>query len=106
MGRTTSARLAEALSLPTFILKDEALCAQTDPELFFPEEKDYSKISYYTDVKAAKEICSNCPLVIDCLEYSLVNHPLQGIWGGLTEPERSKLIKRSRVHWKVTTVLK
>lgn len=96
-GKSKASQLADSLRLPSFILKDEPLCSQVDPELFFPEEKQYSKTAYYSNVKAAKDICGKCPLVTDCLQYALVNHPIQGLWGGLTEKERYNLLRnRSR----------
>ena len=96
LGRPKTVKMADSLRLPSFILKDEPLCSQVDPELFFPEEKEYSKTAYYVNVKAAKEICSNCPLITECLEYALVNHPIQGLWGGLTEKERYNLLRNNR----------
>jgi WhiB family redox-sensing transcriptional regulator len=95
-GRPKASQLADSLRLPTFILKDEPLCSQVDPELFFPEEKEYSKTAYYVNIKAAKEICSKCPLVMECLEYALRNGPLEGVWGGLTERERYNLLRNER----------
>lgn len=91
MSGAVKGKIAEHLKLPSFILKDDPLCSQTDPDLFFPEEKLYSKTAYYIDVKAAKDICSACPLVVDCLKYAVINHPVQGIWGGTTEPERKEI---------------
>ena len=98
MARPTSSRIADYLRVPTFIIKDEPLCSQVDPELFFPEEKEYAKASYYRDIKAAKDICSKCPLALECLEYALINHPIQGVWGGLTEPERTRLVSKRRAN--------
>ena len=95
-GRPKASQLADSLRLPTFILKDDPLCSQVDPELFFPEEKEYSKTAYYVNIKAAKEICSKCPLVTECLEYALRNGPLEGVWGGLTERERYNLLRNER----------
>lgn len=89
--------MADSLRLPSFILKDEPLCSQVDPELFFPEENEKTKTSYYVNIKAAKEICNKCPLVKECLEYALRNSPIQGVWGGLTEKERYNLTRSKRV---------
>jgi WhiB family redox-sensing transcriptional regulator len=92
-----SSQLADSLRLPSFILEDDPLCAQVDPELFFPEENEDSKTSYYVNIKAAKKVCSNCPLTIKCLEYALNNGPIQGVWGGLTEKERYNLVRNKRM---------
>lgn len=66
---------------------DYALCAQTDPELFFPEKGG--------STGGAKRVCLACPVRDDCLEYALDNDERFGIWGGLSERERRK-VKRDR----------
>lgn len=83
------------LSIPTFIHEGKPLCAEVDPELFFPQEVEVSStkvVSVYRDVAAAKEICYSCPLIANCLEYALQNQDI-GIWGGMTERQRDKLRK-------------
>ncbi len=61
----------------------QALCAQTDPEAFFPEKGG--------STREAKGICSSCEVRAECLEYALTNDERFGIWGGLSERERRKL---------------
>lgn len=61
----------------------DAVCAQTDPELFFPE-KGYTP-------HAAKKICMGCVARLDCLDYALRTYQRYGVWGGTTERERRKL---------------
>jgi len=65
----------------------DALCAQTDPEAFFPEKGG--------STRDAKRICSGCEVKAQCLEYALENDERFGIWGGLSERERRKLKKRA-----------
>jgi WhiB family transcriptional regulator, redox-sensing transcriptional regulator len=65
----------------------DALCAQTDPEAFFPEKGG--------STRDAKKICSSCEVRSACLEYALQNDERFGIWGGLSERERRKLRKRA-----------
>lgn len=64
-----------------------ALCAQTDPEAFFPEKGG--------STREAKRICESCEVRQECLEYALENDERFGIWGGLSERERRKLRKRA-----------
>ncbi len=66
--------------------QDRALCAQTDPEAFFPEKGG--------STREAKQVCLSCEVRSECLEYALANDERFGIWGGLSERERRKL-KRS-----------
>lgn len=65
----------------------DALCAQTDPEAFFPEKGG--------STRDAKKICTSCEVRTQCLEYALENDERFGIWGGLSERERRKLRKRA-----------
>jgi WhiB family redox-sensing transcriptional regulator len=65
----------------------EALCAQTDPEAFFPEKGG--------STRDAKRICAGCDVKAQCLDYALENDERFGIWGGLSERERRKLKKRA-----------
>ena len=43
----------------------EGLCAQTDPELFFPEKGG--------SVREAKRVCAACPVRAQCLEHALAH---------------------------------
>lgn len=65
----------------------DALCAQTDPEAFFPEKGG--------STRDAKRICTTCDVRGECLEYALQNDERFGIWGGLSERERRKLKHRA-----------
>ena len=65
----------------------DALCAQTDPEAFFPEKGG--------STRDAKKICSGCEVKAECLEYALKNDERFGIWGGLSERERRRLRRRA-----------
>ena len=56
---------------------DEALCAQSDPDLWFPEK---GIIPY-----AARRICFRCPVRRQCLDYIAgieENLPVS-LWGGI-----------------------
>ncbi|HEY4004745.1 MAG TPA: WhiB family transcriptional regulator [Pseudonocardia sp.] len=63
--------------------QDRALCAETDPEAFFPEKGG--------STREAKRICSGCEVRSQCLEYALAHDERFGIWGGLSERERRRL---------------
>ena len=66
------------------------LCADADPEMFFPETYTYldkAKIS------AAKATCGDCWIKNECLEYAMKDPELEGIWGGTTPLERKRLGK-------------
>ena len=63
--------------------RQDALCAETDPEAFFPEKGG--------STRDAKRVCSGCPVRAQCLDFALANDERFGIWGGLSERERRRL---------------
>lgn len=67
--------------------QDDALCAQIGMDAFFPP-KGGSTLE-------GKLICEGCDVVLQCLEYAMANEHSSryGIFGGLSERERKKLIK-------------
>lgn len=67
--------------------QEQALCAQTDPEAFFPEKGG--------STREAKKVCETCTVKQECLEYALAHDERFGIWGGLSERERRRLRKRA-----------
>jgi len=54
--------------------QERALCAQTDPEAFFPEKGG--------STREAKRVCLSCEVRAECLEYALAHDERFGIWGG------------------------
>ena len=66
----------------------DALCAQTEPEAFFPEKGG--------STRDAKRVCEACPVSGKCLDYAMANDEKFGIWGGLSERERRRLRRRGR----------
>ncbi len=66
---------------------ESALCAETDPEAFFPEKGG--------STREAKKICTGCEVRAECLEFALANDERFGIWGGLSERERRRLRRRT-----------
>jgi len=73
---------------PSFAFVDqpwatEALCAQTDPESFFPDKGG--------SAREAKKVCAQCFVQAECLDWALSTNERFGIWGGLSERERRKV---------------
>lgn len=63
--------------------REDALCAQTDPEVFHPEPGH--------SVRAAKRVCMACEVRTECLDYALGAGEHGGVWGGLSDRERRAL---------------
>jgi WhiB family redox-sensing transcriptional regulator len=61
----------------------DAVCAQTDPEAFFPEKGG--------STAEAKRVCVSCPVREICLEWALAKRERFGILGGKSERERRKI---------------
>ena len=71
------------ISTPSEEWRLDALCAETDPEAFFPEKGG--------STREAKRVCTGCDVRAECLEFALANDERFGIWGGLSERERRRL---------------
>jgi WhiB family transcriptional regulator, redox-sensing transcriptional regulator len=63
--------------------QDQALCAEVDPDLHFPEKGESSR--------EAKQVCRGCEVRAECLQAALDRNERFGVWGGLSERERRRL---------------
>jgi WhiB family redox-sensing transcriptional regulator len=63
-----------------------AACREQDPDLFFPQTKE--------EAERAIAICRTCPVRSECREYSLEAAERFGVWGGLTEKQRLRLLRQ------------
>lgn len=62
-------------------------CRDADPDLFFPGPDG--------DPGEAVRICRGCPVLEECREWALETRVAFGVWGGLTERDRRRLLRRS-----------
>jgi len=76
-----------ALTLPPEWVR-LALCAQTDPEAFYPEVG--------ATVEPARRICAACPVRSECRDHALATGERWGVWGGLSENDRRRLRRQAR----------
>lgn len=67
----------------------EGRCRDMDPAVFFPSDG--------IGVQGAQRICSECPVKTPCLEYALANRVDHGVWGGTSERERRRILRRRRL---------
>ncbi len=88
VGTVAGTRTAPVAFIPLASLQwqDSALCAQTDPEPFFPAKGEPNL--------NAKAVCRSCEVTAECPEYALTNDIVDGIWGGLSYRQRLKLKRR------------
>ena len=71
---------------------DRAACLAEEPELFFPIGNTGPALM---QTEEAKAVCNRCRVIDACLQFALASGQSAGIWGGLTEDERSALKRRS-----------
>lgn len=77
-------------------IAEEGICAQTYPDLFFPETGEHDK------TREAKRICMGCPVRRACLEAALAEEGTAaashryGVWGGCSPRERADIAKQQR----------
>lgn len=64
------------------------LCSNVPPSTFFPNDG--------AGVELARKICGDCPVKEPCLEHALANRIDHGVWGGCSERERRRILKRRR----------
>ena len=67
---------------------DRGKCRAFPPAVFFPNDGQ--------GVHAAQRICAECPVAGTCLEYALQNRVEHGVWGGCSERERHRILRRRR----------
>ena len=66
----------------------QALCAETDPDLFYSDSA--------SQTAQAKATCRRCPVNDTCLSHALETKEDFGVWGGLDRDERRRLLRRRR----------
>jgi WhiB family redox-sensing transcriptional regulator len=65
-----------------------ARCRGANPTEFFPSDG--------LGVEMAQRICTGCAVRVDCLEYALLHRIEHGVWGGASERERRRILRRRR----------
>jgi WhiB family redox-sensing transcriptional regulator len=69
----------------------EGACRALPPEMFFHPEGERGPRRRNRET-AAKAVCATCPVIAQCRAHALAIREPYGIWGGLGEDEREKLI--------------
>ena len=66
----------------------ESACKGLDPTIFYPATDE--------EAEDAKAVCAVCPVQEACLEHAIGHREHNGVWGGATERERQRIIRRRR----------
>jgi WhiB family redox-sensing transcriptional regulator len=77
-----------ALANAEYGWRSQALCRDTDPELFFPIGTTGAAL---LQIEHARAVCRQCPVQADCLDFALTTNQDSGIWGGTSEEDRRVL---------------
>ena len=64
------------------------------PEMFFPQGDSMEMLN--AEIRIAKNICAECPVKRECLDYAIEANEPYGIFGGQTPSERMSLAKARR----------
>lgn len=65
-------------------------CADGHPDNWFPSTDGDGPTSQ-ARVRMARQLCSGCPVAVQCLQYALDNDEQHGVWAGTTPRERRRL---------------
>jgi len=66
--------------------RHQSACRGLDPEIFYPPSDE--------EAEEAKAVCGICPVRQMCLEHALAFRERDGVWGGLTERERRRVLRQ------------
>lgn len=65
-----------------------AACREVDVEVFFAIDE--------VSQREAVAICETCPVRRECLEHAIANREQYGVWGGMREQDRKRLVRARR----------
>ncbi|WP_081597718.1 WhiB family transcriptional regulator [Gordonia hirsuta] len=68
-------------------------CRGLDSAMFFHPDGERGPARIRRE-RQAKQICAACPVIDQCRSHALATDETYGIWGGLTEHERTVLRRR------------
>jgi WhiB family redox-sensing transcriptional regulator len=71
----------------------DGACREADPTLFFHPEGERGA-ARRRRAAAAKAVCATCPVMDQCREHSFAVREPYGVWGGLSEDERTVILSQ------------
>jgi WhiB family redox-sensing transcriptional regulator len=83
-----------AADQPEPLWRTDARCRQQNAGFFFAPGHLERKGDKDAREAAARSLCRSCPVQQQCLDYALVVQEPHGIWGGLNELERRRLLRK------------
>lgn len=95
------ARGDDLVRLPAAVVENydwqkDGSCVGMDQEIFFHPWNDTPR-SRERRERAAKIVCSGCPVQKLCLDWSIKVQEPYGVWGGVGEDERRRILRKQRI---------
>jgi WhiB family redox-sensing transcriptional regulator len=90
-----------ALASADYGWRSQALCRDTDPDLFFPVGTTGGAL---LQLEQARAVCRECPVQAECLDFALATNQDSGVWGGTSEEERRVLRRAQTARRKIVAV--
>ena len=84
--------VADRLTEPTW--RVDAQCRSKNAVHFFAPSHFERKEEKHAREGAARALCGACKVQPQCLEYALTVQEPHGIWGGMNELERRRLLRK------------
>ena len=96
-----SKEMAEISRLPIPVMEEwewqyKGACRDLDPEMFFHPDGERGPRRRNRE-NAAKAVCASCPVIAACRAHALAVQEPYGIWGGLSEDDRTAILERQGV---------
>jgi WhiB family redox-sensing transcriptional regulator len=93
--------MAEISRLPIPVMEEwewqyQGACRDLDPEMFFHPDGERGPRRRNRE-NAAKAVCASCPVIAACRAHALAVQEPYGIWGGLSEDDRTAILERQGV---------
>ncbi len=94
VNRKVTASLGDMVGAPAFDpdWSAQAACAGEDPDIFFPDSPGGGVGTDEVALSKARRICADCPVRVDCLREAVKRNHAKGVFGYLTQYERTALV--------------
>ncbi|WP_194909324.1 WhiB family transcriptional regulator [Catenulispora rubra] len=79
-----------------WVWQESAACRHANPSVFYSPPGERGEARRRRENRA-REICDGCPVRVECARFALSIGEEHGFWGGMTDRERIKVLRRPRV---------
>ena len=81
---------------------EKAKCIGHDEPNWFFEYEHSRTMQVNRNVEEQRQFCSDCPILVDCFNYSL-GTDVHGFWGGTTREDRKIIRKANNIEYESLT---